>query len=398
MERKLLVYPLLLLTLFFILPTLAQTPNLCSYRGYANRSGTAVNTSDIITVVGANRPYNATIFSDGSYTLDVEADANANITFQIDGVNVAQGYQTFSCGATTLVTQNLSITLLSDGSSCSYSLACSGGYCCSGATQITGGAGSGTCQSSACSAGGDGGTTGGGGGGAATTTTTTTTTVPTTTTTTLPPVTEDLPVISEITPTTPATVETTNPDEVKVEKITIEVKNTVTNVRVSITRTFSQPATVSISAATETDEKVYTYLEVDKTNIQDEDISSVRIRFKVEKSWLSENNIDASTVTLKRYENGAWSSLPTIKATENDDFVFYEAVSPGLSVFAVSAKQLPPTTTTTTTTVPTTTTTKPIVAPEKRNIFVIIIVLALIVAGLFWVYREKLKTPWGTYR
>lgn len=394
MERGILIYSTFLLTIFFILPPLVQAPDLCSYRGYANKSGTLVNTSDTITVTGANALYNATVFSDGSYTLDAEAQLNANITFQIDGVNVAQGYRTFTCGADTLVTLNLSITLLSDGATCSYSLACSGRYCCSGATQISGGAGSGTCQSSACSApSGGGGSTGGGGGAAATTTTIATTTTLSTTTTTLPPPITETTIVTQITPQQPAIIETKNPDDVKIEKIEIEVTNPVNNVEVTITRTFSQPTDVAISASSATDEKVYTYLKIEKTNIDDSDVKNVKIRFKVEKSWLTNNNIDASTVALKRYENGVWGTLTTNKVSEDGTYVYYEAISAKLSVFAIIAKQLPAPTTTASTISAVTTTTVPVeILPKLKNIvpfFLALVIIVVFILFFYYAYRKK---------
>jgi hypothetical protein len=69
------------------------------------------------------------------------------------------------------VSANLSLSsLVANGGSCSYTNACTGGFCCNGGTVINTSGGAGTCQASACAAAaadntGGGGSSGGGGGG-----------------------------------------------------------------------------------------------------------------------------------------------------------------------------------------------------------------------------------------
>jgi len=205
MKKELLTYFFFLSTVCFLfISGSVQAINLCRWQGYANKSGNAVNTSDYIKAYNGTKTYNATIFSDGFYIADVQAEStDVTISFKICGVAADQGGQAWSCPASDYNTLNLSITALSDDVACSYSCACSGHYCCDGATEYTDGSGSGTCQSSACSAAttpttAPGGGGGGGGGGATTTTNTTSTTAATTVATT-------------VETTRPTTVETIEP-------------------------------------------------------------------------------------------------------------------------------------------------------------------------------------------
>ncbi len=395
---------LLFTSVFFILVLSivnAQQGLPGSWAGYAriNNSiaGPNINVSAVInngstwvanTTIGG--PEYASDAPAGYYSIAVLGDSGDSVNFRVCGVSVSIPSQSWSVGPHyngTSPNFNLSVSTGADGASCFYSCGCNGGYCCSGATRIEG-VGTGTCQNSACSAPSPAPSGGGGGGGAApattTTTVATTTTVPTTTTTTLPPPVTESEVIEEITPEKPAVIEIEKSDEVKIEKIEIEVTNAVSNVEVTITRTFDQPANVAISAATETGEKVYTYLEIEKTNIEDKDIKNVKISFKVEKSWLTANNIDASTVVLKRYENGAWTELPTSQVSEDSTYIYYKATSPGLSVFAIAAKELPPTTTTTL---------PPITIPEKLKPIVpqilTLVIIVIFIAFFYFTYKKK---------
>ncbi len=140
----------LLISFFLFTITVNAVPNLCSWQGYANISGTIVDSRHNVAVHNGTRVVNATIFSGGQYVADVESATGANVTFKICGVDAAQGAQSFSCG-TSRVILNISATAAANGASCTYSCGCTGGYCCSGATEYNG-TGTGTCQSSVCTA------------------------------------------------------------------------------------------------------------------------------------------------------------------------------------------------------------------------------------------------------
>ena len=171
------------------------------WKGYVTiNSSTAPDGTPIKSYVDGTAAESTTVGAvesgTGYYLIHVTGQSGQNVTFKVCGVSAYPTNttpQSWSVGPHPVGSSpyfNLSITTLAAGSLCTYSCGCSGGYCCSGATEYTDGSGTGTCQSSACSAatttpttspGGGGG--GGGGGGTNTTTTKiTTTTRPTTTT------------------------------------------------------------------------------------------------------------------------------------------------------------------------------------------------------------------------
>ncbi|MCK5721412.1 MAG: PGF-pre-PGF domain-containing protein, partial [Gammaproteobacteria bacterium] len=65
------------------------------------------------------------------------------------------------------------------------------------------------------------------------------------------------------------------------------------------------------------------------------------INFRVEKFWVSENNIDESTIRLIRYTDGTWNPLITSKIYEDADNLYFEGETTEFSPFAVSGKNIP---------------------------------------------------------
>ncbi len=165
-------------------------------------------------------------------------------------------------------------------------------------------------------------------------------------------------------------------EDLAFRQIEVFVKNSVNIIQITITKLPDRPATIT----QEITGKVYHYIQVDK-NVSDTSVNQTVIRFEVEKSWISTNNINKSTIKLYRYENSAWNKLQTSELSEDSTTITYEAISPGLSVFAIGAEA-----TSTTTEQPTTTEQQP--TEEKKGITEItkgkswIILLVLIVGGI----------------
>jgi len=102
---------------------------------------------------------------------------------------------------------------------------------------------------------------------------------------------------------------------------------TKSNVQIRIKETNDPPAELS---------NAYKYLEIELTNINDSEISSPVIKFKVNNSWLETHN--PKTVVLQRYASGQWNSLQTSYLSSDADFHYYSASVPGFSYFAITAK------------------------------------------------------------
>jgi PGF-pre-PGF domain-containing protein len=69
-----------------------------------------------------------------------------------------------------------------------------------------------------------------------------------------------------------------------------------------------------------------------------ENIENAVVYFKVEKSWVQEKKIDKSSITLNRYSDNAWNQLPTSLLSEDDNYLYFTAQTPGFSPFAITGK------------------------------------------------------------
>ena len=85
---------------------------------------------------------------------------------------------------------------------------------------------------------------------------------------------------------------------------------------------------------------VYDYFGIKVTEIMGEpDLISMVV--KINKSWLSENNVNLDTVSVNIYD-GAWKKLSTVKVSEDSQYAYYRADSPKLSAFfAVTGEPVP---------------------------------------------------------
>lgn len=86
------------------------------------------------------------------------------------------------------------------------------------------------------------------------------------------------------------------------------------------------------------DRQKYAFLEIKHSNLDNAEIESVKLLFKVTKSWIEENYIDISSIKMYRYTN-SWNELPTTIYSQDSTGVTYEATSPGLSYFIIAGKQ-----------------------------------------------------------
>ncbi|MFC1686063.1 S8 family serine peptidase [Nanoarchaeota archaeon] len=91
----------------------------------------------------------------------------------------------------------------------------------------------------------------------------------------------------------------------------------------------------------EGDEKVFSYIEVDKTSITNGDISKAIISFELEQKWLTSNNLEKDSILMKRYSDGAWEDLETRVTSDGSTIIKLEATTPGFSLFAITAKKIP---------------------------------------------------------
>jgi len=72
----------------------------------------------------------------------------------------------------------------------------------------------------------------------------------------------------------------------------------------------------------------------------EKNMADITVSFKVEKSWVTDNNIDETTITLYRYSDDTWHELVTRKIVEDANSLQFEAETSGFSPFAVTGKKI----------------------------------------------------------
>lgn len=82
--------------------------------------------------------------------------------------------------------------------------------------------------------------------------------------------------------------------------------------------------------------EVFQYLSIEKANISFR--NSTDIRFFTTKKWVSDNDINISTVSLNRL-SGNWTKLPTDKTGEDSEKFYFKSATPGFSYFAITGEK-----------------------------------------------------------
>ncbi len=161
---------------------------------------------------------------------------------------------------------------------------------------------------------------------------------------------------------------------------------TVSNVKFEVGKMTTAPAEVT----TPLEGKVNYYVQVNTTGISDSQLSSVKLKFKVTKQWLTDNGVTAEDVALWRFSAGKWTELTTTKTAEGETSISYEATSPGLSTFAVATKSTGATPTAPGEPTAPTGEEKKEEAPVTQNSTLIALVVIIVIIAAVW-YTQKKK-------
>lgn len=144
-------------------------------------------------------------------------------------------------------------------------------------------------------------------------------------------------------------------EAIALTSITLKADTNLSNVTVVAER-IEEPGNISAPPPSDI---VYTYLDIKVKNAAGARIDG-KIELRVAKSWLSDNNINVSTVTLWRYNESisvdvgagggavvGWNAFPTYKVSEENASVYFEAVIEidefEFSLFAVAGEKEPET-------------------------------------------------------
>lgn len=179
------------------------------------------------------------------------------------------------------------------------------------------------------------------------------------------------------------------------KEITISVSAQSNGVKITVEKLSEKPSDVSDVSGI-----AFEYFEIDHENLPDENVEKATLKFEVEKTWVTQNSIDASTIALHRFNDGQWQKLETTLSSSDDDSYNFEAESPGFSTFAIvgdqaqsataSEQEVAPETTGATTTPGTETTgaTGPI-SLDNNTLIIIGVLIAAVIGGVALFFGRK---------
>ncbi len=130
-----------------------------------------------------------------------------------------------------------------------------------------------------------------------------------------------------------------------IDKVTVKSNKNLSDIKITIKKLSTKPTDtdepteddVSTDDSEVESVKVYSYMDINLSanqTLSDGDVE-ITINFKIEKTWLTQNNITKENVVLMRNKNGKWIKLETTVTDENNTHVFFEAVTNGTSTFAI---------------------------------------------------------------
>ena len=90
------------------------------------------------------------------------------------------------------------------------------------------------------------------------------------------------------------------------------------------------PATIAAPLTT-----VYQYLSITSSTITGV-VSQTTLEFTIPQSWLTEHGFEPGDIVMMHYVDGKWQTLNTEFISRNDGNVFYRAITPGFSYFAIA--------------------------------------------------------------
>ncbi len=131
-----------------------------------------------------------------------------------------------------------------------------------------------------------------------------------------------------------------------IQKIEFKPNKNYDNLKIEITEIgknktiyIEEPSNITIDkTSTNKTYIVYSYLNFSlKSNdtYVKEDIGEIKINFSVDISWLEDNEINISNITMIRYYNNSWTKLITNYTGKTQDKYSFECTTPGFSTFAV---------------------------------------------------------------
>jgi PGF-pre-PGF domain-containing protein len=118
-----------------------------------------------------------------------------------------------------------------------------------------------------------------------------------------------------------------------------------TDVHITISELEDRPDEVTTEPNLYQKNKIYKYLDIkliaaNSTYIGEKGISAMTFTFTIQKSWIEDYKLDRNTIVMMRYHNDTWQNLTTTNLNETEEFLYFSAETPGLSIFAVVGNEI----------------------------------------------------------
>ncbi len=117
-----------------------------------------------------------------------------------------------------------------------------------------------------------------------------------------------------------------------ISEIILKAKENIFNAQVKVEILDKKP----YATMPDPDGTVLSYLKLTKTGMTNSQFEAPVIRFQVPVSWLVEKDINQGKVYLKRDATSKWETLETTFLSEDDEYAYYSAVTPGFSYFVIT--------------------------------------------------------------
>jgi PGF-pre-PGF domain-containing protein len=126
-------------------------------------------------------------------------------------------------------------------------------------------------------------------------------------------------------PSIPINMLVDNPD-IAIVQLKIELIRILTDVNILIEKMISKPLSIP-----QPDGSLYQYDKITYTNMDNDDILSVEIVFRIPDSWFPENNAKMDNVVLMAYDGASWQKLTAVRTTSENGYTYYKSKTDSLS-------------------------------------------------------------------
>lgn len=198
-------------------------------------------------------------------------------------------------------------------------------------------------------------------------------------------------------------------EEIAFSKVSFSVDADSSQVVLEVKSFTGQPSEVTVPG-----DMVYQYLRVETE--KDDNVDSVKIDFKVPKSWLASNGIADDGIVLHMDSGDGWKAITTYVTSSDSEYVYYRAKADHFSYFAVVGTKAAPVAApavedTTEEPVPEETAEEPAVEPAPEVVVdsvleadydaeafnkktgVLMLLVVVLLAGVYWMFLIAQKKP-----